>query len=102
MSGAAEKLLKGNNLRIAAGILRACAHPLRQQMLLYIHQNNPANVNSIYPALELEQSVASQQLKILRDANVVLTRREGKFIYYSLNYSLLQRVATSVETLFKD
>ena len=35
--------------------------------------------------LEIGQSAASHQLRILRTANLVKTRREGKSIFYELN-----------------
>jgi DNA-binding transcriptional ArsR family regulator len=46
-------------------------------------------VTEIYVKLRLEQSVASQHLAILRKAGFVDTLRDGKFIYYSVNYERL-------------
>ena len=43
------------------------------------------NVTEIYQKLKLEQSVCSQHLYILKESDVVLARREGKCIYYSIN-----------------
>jgi DNA-binding transcriptional ArsR family regulator len=37
----------------------------------------------------MEQTVASAHLAILRRAGVVNTRKEGKWIYYSINYQQL-------------
>ena len=42
--------------------------------------------------MRLEQSITSQHLRILRNADLVNTRREGKFIYYSLNYDKIDQV----------
>ena len=41
-------------------------------------------VCDISSLLEMTISAVSHQLKILRDSNLVVTRREGKVIYYSL------------------
>ncbi len=41
-------------------------------------------VRDICEALEMSQSSISHQLKMLRDLNVVKTRRDGKNIFYSL------------------
>jgi len=49
--------------------------------------------------LRLEQSVASQHLAILRKAGVVLTERNGKFIFYSLDKGRLGHISTIVEDL---
>ena len=49
-------------LKIASGIFRAADHPLRQKILLFIHQNLRVNVRTIYKKLKIEQSVASHHL----------------------------------------
>jgi DNA-binding transcriptional ArsR family regulator len=56
-------------------------------------------VTDIYIKLRLEQSVASQHLAILRRAGVVLTERQGKFIYYSLDNDRLVQISNLVEEL---
>ncbi|HMW27776.1 MAG TPA: ArsR family transcriptional regulator, partial [Ferruginibacter sp.] len=47
----------------------------------------------------LEQSVASQHLAILRKAGIVSTEREGKFIYYMVNYKRLDEISLFVKNL---
>ena len=76
----------------AALVLRALNHKLRQQILKLLHQHGKMAVSKIYPRLKLEQSVTSQHLALLRKAGLVHTQREGKFIFYSVNYSRLQEV----------
>jgi DNA-binding transcriptional ArsR family regulator len=83
----------------AALILRAINHKLRQQMLKLIDENKKMTVTEIYIKLRLEQSVASQHLAILRRAGIVATQREGKFIYYAVNYNRLTEVIRFVEEL---
>src|SRR5947209_19578987 len=79
-------------LKKAALILRAINHKLRQQIMRLIHQNGKMTVTEIYVKLRLEQSVASQHLAILRKAGYVHTLRDGKFIYYSVNYERLTQI----------
>lgn len=79
-------------LRASLSIMRALAHPLRMDILNLIDTQKEANVGDIYKALNIEQALASQQLRILRQAQLVITRRDKKFIYYSINYA---RVATA-------
>lgn len=88
-------------LKKAALILRAINHKLRQQILKLIHQNGKMTVTEIYVKLRLEQSVASQHLAILRKAGYVNTLRDGKFIFYSVNYSRLDQVHNIVHDLLK-
>jgi ArsR family transcriptional regulator len=88
------------NIQKASSILRAISHPLRLKILNYISQNRKVNVNSIYSTLHLDQSITSQQLRILRDADVVEAERSGKEIYYSLNIERLKAVAETLQQHF--
>lgn len=73
------------SVKKTALILRAINNKLRQSILRLIAENDKIIVSEIYSKLLLEQSVASQHLAILRKAGFVKTKREGKFIYYSIN-----------------
>ncbi|HAI82101.1 MAG TPA: transcriptional regulator [Chitinophagaceae bacterium] len=85
----------------AALTLRALNHKLRQQMIKLIDDNKQMPVTQIYVKLRLEQSVASQHLAILRRAELVETRRDGKFIFYTVNYARIKEVMKFVEDLTK-
>lgn len=41
-------------------------------------------VHDVVEALEMSQSAVSHQLRVLRDAHLVLHRREGRHVYYRL------------------
>jgi DNA-binding transcriptional ArsR family regulator len=86
-------------IKKAALALRAINHKLRQQILRYIDENRKITVTELYQALLLEQSVASQHLAILRKAGYVITNRDGKFIYYSVNYKRIKELNRFVENL---
>ena len=73
------------DIKKSAIILRAVNHKLRQVMLKYIGEKGQVTVTELFEHLLLEQAVASQQLAILRKTGFVKTKREGKFIYYSVN-----------------
>lgn len=87
------------SVKKAAMILRAINHKLRQQIIKLINDQQKITVTEIYIKLRLEQSVASQHLAILRRAGIVKTDRDGKFIYYTLNYEKIQQIMDSVESL---
>ncbi len=89
------------HMKKAAMILRAMNHKLRQQMIKLLDENKKMTVTDIYVKLRLEQSVASQHLAILRRAGIVSTEREGKFIYYGVNYSRISDVNAFVTDLVK-
>jgi DNA-binding transcriptional ArsR family regulator len=82
-------------------ILRALNHKLRQQILHLLDEHKKMTVTEIYIKLRLEQSVASQHLAILRRAGIVTTKRDGKFIYYTVNYPRIKEVIRFVEDLIK-
>lgn len=83
----------------AAMILRALNHKLRQQIVKLIDEQQKMTVTEIYVKLRLEQSVASQHLAILRRAGIVITTREGKFIFYTVDYNRLEQINQFVEQL---
>ncbi len=87
------------DLRKAVLVLRAVNHKLRQRIIDLLEDSETMTVTDIYIKLRLEQSVASQHLAILRRAGVVLTERQGKFIYYSLDKNRLNQISVLVEDL---
>ena len=79
-------------LKKSAAILRALNHKLRQQIIRLLNESKKMTVTEIYVKLRLEQSVASQHLAILRIAQLVITKRDGKFIFYSVNYERIEEI----------
>jgi len=98
-NGATPLKVDLNHSKKAAMILRALNHKLRQQILKLIDEHQKMTVTEIYVKLRLEQSVASQHLAILRRAGIVVTVREGKFIFYMVDYHRLEQVNQFVEQL---
>lgn len=88
-----------NALKKAALVLRALNHKLRQQLLKLIEEEKKITVTEIYVRLRLEQSVASQHLAILRKAGIVNTERDGKFIFYTVNFKRLEEISQFVKNL---
>ena len=88
-----------NSLKRVQLTLRAVNHPLRKEMLQIIEQRKKITVTELYTRLRIEQSLASQQLGLLRKAGALETTRDGKFIYYSVNTKRLSEIARFVEAL---
>ena len=97
--GGSDIQLDYADLRKAVLVLRAVNHKLRQRVIDLLEDSDTMTVTDIYIKLRLEQSVASQHLAILRRAGVVLTERQGKFIYYSLDKNRLNQISKLVEEL---
>ncbi|MBN2893238.1 MAG: winged helix-turn-helix transcriptional regulator [Bacteroidales bacterium] len=92
MSG---RKLTPEQLDNSAQILKAMAHPIRVAIMALI-EGKKMNVTQIYEELNLEQSVVSHHLGILRDKGVLLGERDGKNVYYSYKNDLLSSVIECV------
>lgn len=84
-------------LRSSSDIFRALAHPLRMRICAFLDEKDSACVQEICHALQIEQSVASQHLRILRQANLARTRRAGKYIYYLLDYGKMENAQKAAD-----
>ena len=80
------------NIMKSSMVLRALNHKLREQIITIIQENKRLTVTQLYVKMRLEQSVISQHLAILRRAGIVSTDRDGKFIFYSLNFARLEAI----------
>ncbi|SHE88472.1 ArsR/SmtB family transcription factor [Flavisolibacter ginsengisoli] len=89
--------IEEDNLKKAALRFRAINNKLRVIILQLIHKNGSMIVQDIYKKLKIEQSVTSQHLSVLRNANLVIAKREGKFIYYAVNYQQLAFLHTTAQ-----
>jgi len=83
-------------LQYSTILMKALAHPLRLRILEYIDSQGVINVNRIYNTLNIEQSVTSQHLRLLRLAGVVNANKEGKYVHYNINYDILSRAEKAV------
>jgi DNA-binding transcriptional ArsR family regulator len=65
------------------GMLKTLSNPDRLLLLCQLSQGESC-VSDLEEALDIHQPTLSQQLGVLRDEGLVETRRDGKFIYYSV------------------
>ncbi len=88
--------------QLHAHLCKALAHPTR---LLIIDElrDGPRSVSELVERIGLRQSNLSQHLGILRDQRLVIARRDGQTVYYSLRdprvteaFDLLRQVLRSV------
>jgi DNA-binding transcriptional ArsR family regulator len=80
----------------AANCLRALSNPSRLLLLCELLRGE-RNVGDLEAALGLGQAYVSQQLARLRGEELVIARREGRIVYYSLADS---RVKPILEVLY--
>ena len=67
-----------------AEIMKALGHPLRMQILEELRREGEACVCHLEARLGQRQAYISQHLARLREARLVIDRREGMNIYYAL------------------
>ena len=67
----------------AGGLLKALANPDRLLLLCQLSHGEHC-VSELEELLGIEQPTLSQQLGVLREERLVMTRRDGKQIFYSI------------------
>lgn len=67
-----------------AFILKTVAHPVRLQIIRLLDQNARLSVNEICENLGTEQSLTSHHLSNMKLKGILMSKREGKNVYYSL------------------
>jgi ArsR family transcriptional regulator, zinc-responsive transcriptional repressor len=79
-------LINLTDLERASVLLHFLGNPLRLRILLFLAiTKTPQRVTEIVEASGCEvQGVVSQQLKILREAGIVLGERRANCVYYSI------------------
>jgi DNA-binding transcriptional ArsR family regulator len=90
------KDLNPESLEKAAGMLRAIAHPVRIAIVGCLEDGKRKTVTEIHKQLGIEQSTASHHLGILKDKDVLASKREGKNTRYFLKHENLKTILNCV------
>ena len=69
--------------QVKAEFFKTLGHPSRIRILELL-RDGECSVGELIPQVGLEASHLSQQLGVLRRANIVQTRREGSTVFYSV------------------
>ena len=69
-------------------ILKLLSEESRLRMMLYLAKEGPCTVSEIIEALDLVQSTTSHHLSLLRAADLVVTSRDGKNVFYDINETM--------------
>lgn len=76
-----DLIAKQEHIETAARALKAISHPLRLKILCVVGSEEVC-VQDIVEAVGTSQSNISQHLAILRDKEVLLTRKDANRVYY--------------------
>ncbi len=83
---------------LKADLFRALGNPGRIRILEQLVQGE-RSVGELQPLVGLESSHLSQQLGVLRRANLVVARKEGSQVFYSVRSALMADLLASARQL---
>lgn len=84
-------------LESAASRMRALAHPMRIAIIDMLTDSPKMSVTEIYERLGIEQAAASHHLNILKNKGILVSKRDGKKIYYSLKNNTLMQIVECLD-----
>jgi DNA-binding transcriptional ArsR family regulator len=84
-----------------AEFFKALAHPIRIR-LLEVLRRGERSVQELQTRLELDQSIVSQQLAILRAKNIVTARKEGTTVRYEIRDPLVGDLLDVARRIFNN
>ena len=71
--------------------LKALADPVRREILKLLRKGR-LSAGEITEHFDITGAAISRHLSVLRDADLIRDKREGKFIFYELNASVLEEI----------
>ena len=81
--------------------LRALADPTRRE-ILHLLKGGQLSAGEITAHFPISGAAISRHLSILKQADLIRDRREGKFILYELNASVLEEIMLWITALKGD
>ena len=84
-----------------AEFFKALAHPIRIRILDSL-RGGEKGVNELSEALQIEQANVSQQLAVLRVRNIVVGRKSGSNVYYSVSDKTIFKLLDVAKNIFNN
>jgi DNA-binding transcriptional ArsR family regulator len=81
--------------------MRALADPIRREILNML-KSGRMSAGDITDRFDVTGASVSRHLSVLKDADLIRDTREGKFIYYELNASVLEEIMLWISGLKGD
>ena len=78
--------------------LKALSDPTRQEILQMLREGSKS-AGEISDKFDITAAAISRHLSVLKDADLIRDQRDGKFIIYTLNTSVLEDVLFWVSNL---
>ena len=83
--------MKGRDAMALQATLKALADPTRRE-ILNILKHGSLTAGDIAERIEFSFAAVSRHLSVLKEADLIRDRREGKYIIYELNTSVLEEI----------
>jgi ArsR family transcriptional regulator, virulence genes transcriptional regulator len=83
----------------AEHLLGLLANRRRLIILCALMQNGEMSVGDILARLDLTQSALSQHLALMREADIVVTRRESTTIFYSIRDERISKLIGAIKSI---
>lgn len=71
--------------------MKALSDPIRREILNML-KNGRMSAGDIVDRFEVTGASISRHLSVLKEADLIRDKREGKYIYYELNASVLEEI----------
>jgi DNA-binding transcriptional ArsR family regulator len=84
-----------------AEFFKALAHPVRISILDAL-RDQPLTVNEISQRFKIEPANASQQLAVLRNKNIIVARKEGSNVFYSVSDPAIFKLLDAAKEIFNN
>ena len=81
--------------------MKALSDPIRREILNLLKQGR-MSAGDIVEHFEVTGASVSRHLSVLKDADLIRDKREGKYIYYELNASVLEEIMLWIADLKGD
>lgn len=81
--------------------LKALADPIRREILNLL-KNGKMSAGEIVEHFDVTGASISRHLSVLKDADLIRDERDGKFIFYELNASVLEEIMLWITDLKGD
>lgn len=78
--------------------LKALADPVRRSILELL-RSGPMAAGDICSHFDISGAAVSRHLSVLKEADLIRDSRDGKFIYYRLNTSVLEEILLYISGL---
>ena len=78
--------------------LKALSDPIRREILNLL-KAGPMSAGDISARFDVTGAAVSRHLSVLKEADLIRDKRDGKFIFYELNASVLEEILLFITDL---